>query len=72
MWNGRLVRFTVAKHRIVLSPQNAPFKNSALYRADPKQRELERKDVEKMQEAILVKPAVTERPSPVVLVSKED
>lgn len=47
MWDGHLGRITVAKHHIVLNPLDESPIYSVPYRADPKQRELEREKLRK-------------------------
>lgn len=67
-----LWRITVAMHQIVLNSPDATPINSTPYRADPKQRKLEREGMEKMKEAGTVKPAVTKWASHVVYVPNKD
>lgn len=72
MWDCHPGRITVSKHRIVLNSLDAPPIHSTPYRAGPKQRELKRKEVDKMQKAGVAEPAMTEWALPIVLVSKKD
>lgn len=60
MWDGRRGRTTVAKHRLFSNPLNSPPVLSTPYRTAPKQRELEREDIDKMQEVGVAEPTITE------------
>lgn len=57
---------------MVLNPPDAPSIHSAPYCAGPKQRELERGEVDKMREAGAAEHAIAEWASPIVSISKED
>lgn len=65
-------RITVAKHRILLNPPDAPPIHSAPYRVGPKQRELEREEVVQMEKNGVAEPAVREWASAIVILPKKD
>lgn len=72
MWDKNLNVFTVVRHRIVLSPQDALWIHSAPYRAGPKYREPRSEEVAQMKKAGVAEHAVTERVSLIVFVPKKN
>lgn len=71
MWDGTLGEIQIAQHCIELVPGTRPIAQPP-YRAGPKAREVEGKEVEKMLKAGVIEPAQSEWASPVLLVSKPD
>ena len=71
MWTGELGSVKVTEHRIKLKLDSKPV-FSQPYRAGPKAREVEEKEVNKMLDADVIERAKTEWASPVVLVPKPD
>lgn len=67
-----LGRTTIVKHRLVLSPLDAPAIHSASYRAGSKQRELERREVAHTGKAGVDERAVMEWASPILFVPNKD
>ena len=70
LWSGRIGRIRATKHRIELTPGAQPV-HQAPYRAGHKNRDLERKEIEKMLAAGVIEPAQSEWASPVVIVPKK-
>lgn len=60
MWDGHLGQNTVAEHSIFLNSSDVPPILFVPFRAGPKEGELEREEIEKMQEDGVAKPVVTE------------
>jgi transposase InsO family protein len=71
LWDGRLGRVSATSHRIELTPGARPV-HCQPYRAGPRAREAESKEVERMLKAGVIEPAASEWASPVVLVPKSD
>ena len=71
MCDGRLGHITVAKHRIDLKPNSKPV-YQAPYRAGPKQRELEREQIETMLKADVIEASSSEWAAPIVFAPKKD
>lgn len=64
VWNDRLDQNTVAKHPRALNPPDAPPIHCALYCAGLRQKDLERNEIFKMQEAGVTKLLVAEMSNP--------
>lgn len=72
MQDEHLGRVTVPRHLIVLTPPDASPVHSAPYRPSPKQRELERQEVDVLREAGNAEPAMTEWALFIVFVQIKD
>lgn len=72
LWDGHLPQITVARHRIVLNSPNARPGHLTSYCTSPKQRELERKEVEEMREEDVAEAAITECASLILLTPMQD
>lgn len=59
-WDGHLGLNNVMKGRIMPIPTEAPRILSAIFSADPRQRDLKREKIDRMLKASVVEPAVTE------------
>ncbi|CAN8071938.1 unnamed protein product, partial [Agarophyton chilense] len=71
MWSGHLGRIKATQHRIELLPDSKPVYQQQ-YRAGPKAREKELKEVERMLREGVIEPANSDWASPVVLVEKKE
>ena len=71
MWDGSLGEINTTEHHIELVPDARPIASHP-YRAGPKAREVEQKEVERMLQAGVIEPAQSAWASPVVLVPKPD
>jgi Reverse transcriptase (RNA-dependent DNA polymerase) len=71
MWSGNLGEIKVTSHRIELIPGAKPVFQPP-YRAGQKSRGIEKEEVERMLEAGVIEPALSEWASPVVLITKKD
>jgi hypothetical protein len=71
MWDGRLGNVTATSHRIDLTPGACPV-HAHPYRAGPRERELDREEIEQMLTQGVIEPATSEWASPIVLVPKAD
>lgn len=72
LWNGNLGKISVAKHRTESDLSNAAPIQASLYRAGPRQRNLEREEVYQMIKAGVAEPIITERASPIIFVSEKN
>ncbi|CAN8063812.1 unnamed protein product [Agarophyton chilense] len=70
MWSGHLGQIKATQHRMGLLPDSKPIYQQP-YRAGPKAREIELKEVERMLEEGAVEPANSDWAIPVVLVQKK-
>ena len=70
MWDGRLGNVEAAKHRINFVPGAKPV-CQAPYRAGPKQRELEKMEIDMMKEAGVIEPSTFEWDAPIVFTPKK-
>lgn len=71
MWDGRLGTVSASKHRIDLVPGAKPVFQPP-YRAGPRQRELEKMEIDKMLEADVIEPSTSEWAAPIVFAPKKD
>lgn len=71
MWSGKLGTLGVTEHRITLKEGAKPV-YSQPYRAGPKSREVEHREVDKMLEKKVIEPSQSEWASPVVIIPKPD
>ena len=71
MWSGKLGEINTTVHRIDLKPGSRPV-SVPPYRSGPKERELERAEVERQLKDGVIEPAVTEWASPVLFAPKAD
>ena len=71
MWQGQLGKISVTEHRIKPKEGSEPVYCQP-YRAGPRAREAERKQVQDMLQSGVIEPASSEWASPVVLVPKQD
>ena len=71
MWAGELGEIRTTQHYIDLLPGSRPVAQQP-YRAGPKARELEQREVEKMLQAGVIEPSQSAWASPVVMVPKPD
>lgn len=67
MWSGDLGKFNATKHIIQLVDDVKPV-YEPLYWAGPNARAIQKKEVQKMQEAGVIEPSTAECANPVVLV----
>ncbi len=68
MWGGNLGEINSTSHRIDQNPGTRPIAQHP-YRAGPRAREAEDKEVKRLLEVGVIEPARTEWASPLVLVS---
>jgi hypothetical protein len=71
MLDGRLGEVSATKHRIDLVPGARPI-HSFPYRVEPRAREIEKQEIDKMFRQGVIKPAMCEWASPIVMVPKPD
>ena len=71
MWDGRFGNVKAAKHRINLVPGAKPVFQPH-NRAGPKERELEKMEIDKMKESGVIQPSTSERAAPIVFAPKKD
>ncbi len=71
MWSGHLTEVTPIEHRIDLYPRTRPS-IQAPYRPGHSSRALIKGEIERMLEQGVIEPAMSELPSPVVTVPKND
>ena len=71
MWAGDLGQINTTEHHIDLVPGSRPVAQQP-YRAGPKARELEQREVDKMLREGVIEPSQSEWASPVVMVPKPD
>ena len=71
MWDGQLGDLKATEYRIQLAPGSKPF-HQAPYRAGPLQRQMEKKQIEKILEKGVIEPATKDWASPVVFAPKPD
>lgn len=60
MWDGHLRKSSAAEHRIILYPLDEGPIHTAPYRAELRQRVLEKEKVNQMASVVAAKPATTE------------
>ena len=71
MWDGSLGEINVMSHPIELVPGTRPIAQQP-YRAGPKAREIEAKEVERMLRDGIIEPSKSPWASPVVMIPKKD
>lgn len=71
MWSGHLGTIQATEHHIDLQPDAKPVHQQP-YRAGPKKRELEKKEIDMMLDKGVIEPANTDWASPIVFVPKPD
>ena len=65
MWNGQMGELKATEHRIKLAPGSKTV-HQAPYRAGLLQRQMEKKEIDKMLEKGVIEPATTDLVSPIV------
>lgn len=71
MWDGRLGRVPIAKHRVEWITLDLRHINAASYRAEPKARELEKTEIDKMLGVNDIELAEAKWAAPIVLALKD-
>ena len=71
MWSGKLGEINSTPHYIDLLPGSRPIASQP-YRAGPKAREIEQREVDKMLQAGVIEPSNSAWASPVVIIPKPD